>query len=334
MGSDNQDQDFTTKFVTKLTEQPTSSVATKATTETTASIKITDYAVETASKFSTNKAPTSIVTQRQNTSTNVYENATTVQIKHTENAVAVNNNSVVTYTKPIIPVTRSTIASEATTNRKSTVTKQIVNTATHQYVENITVSMESLQNYTKATTQSDSPKVVTNQTGNWFSAVIKTKAPTTLPSINGIITQTPYITITQFKTTGTVMHEIQTTTDSNFPLNLRSIAFSNNSNEVCETASCKLAAVDILTPMNHSVDPCDDFYEFSCGRFVQKKYEKYEEFLLHMNRMPNTSSDYLKAVKIFFDSCVSHESEFLSRETIQQGCFVFFSAETFTYIYS
>lgn len=113
----------------------------------------------------------------------------------------------------------------------------------------------------------------------------------------------------------------ETETTQNFALSFRSITFSN-ANDVCESASCKLAAVDILKPMNHSVDPCDDFYKFACGRFTNDKSEKHRLFLLNLNRIGDNSPEYLKGIKIFYDSCVSHESEFLSIDTMQQGMFV------------
>lgn len=104
----------------------------------------------------------------------------------------------------------------------------------------------------------------------------------------------------------------------NFAQSLKSIAFSA-ANDVCESPSCKSAASDILRHMNHSVDPCDDFYKFACGRFTRSKNEKREKFLLYINRINDNSLRCLKEIKLFFDSCVSHESEFLSRETIREG---------------
>ena len=38
----------------------------------------------------------------------------------------------------------------------------------------------------------------------------------------------------------------------------------------CTTGACVKAAARILERMDPSVDPCEDFYQFSCGQFVKK----------------------------------------------------------------
>jgi len=38
----------------------------------------------------------------------------------------------------------------------------------------------------------------------------------------------------------------------------------------CLTPSCVLASSDIIKMMNASADPCDDFYEFACGNFLEE----------------------------------------------------------------
>jgi predicted metalloendopeptidase len=40
--------------------------------------------------------------------------------------------------------------------------------------------------------------------------------------------------------------------------------------KMCTTPGCIHAASSILEKMDTSVDPCDDFYQFSCGQFLER----------------------------------------------------------------
>ena len=41
------------------------------------------------------------------------------------------------------------------------------------------------------------------------------------------------------------------------------------SGELCTSPSCVRAAARLLARLDPSVDPCEDFYQFSCGRFLE-----------------------------------------------------------------
>lgn len=37
---------------------------------------------------------------------------------------------------------------------------------------------------------------------------------------------------------------------------------------ICNTPGCVEAAANVLKFMDSSIDPCDDFYDFACGKFI------------------------------------------------------------------
>lgn len=43
-----------------------------------------------------------------------------------------------------------------------------------------------------------------------------------------------------------------------------------DTSDVCLTEGCILAAAKVFENLDESVDPCDDFYEFACGKFLRE----------------------------------------------------------------
>ena len=44
----------------------------------------------------------------------------------------------------------------------------------------------------------------------------------------------------------------------------------SSARNICETEACIKSAAMILKNMDQSIDPCEDFYAFTCGRFVEE----------------------------------------------------------------
>lgn len=49
------------------------------------------------------------------------------------------------------------------------------------------------------------------------------------------------------------------------------------SDYVCMTDQCNRTAGDLLQDLNLSIDPCDDFYEFSCGKWSDNNNNNHSE---------------------------------------------------------
>ncbi|XP_076461716.1 membrane metallo-endopeptidase-like 1 [Babylonia areolata] len=78
----------------------------------------------------------------------------------------------------------------------------------------------------------------------------------------------------------------------------------------CETRDCVETAAAILSRMNMSADPCDNFYQYACGGYTEKTYlswfstrirENPEEIIQHYRRfaIDRLSSSYAKEDSVY-----------------------------------
>lgn len=82
---------------------------------------------------------------------------------------------------------------------------------------------------------------------------------------------------------------------------------------VCYTSGCKSESSRILSFINHSVDLCENFYDFSCGGMLADYATlDTDNNLKKLTKLIHDPSDliYLEKIKTFYDSCLRYDDEF------------------------
>lgn len=87
----------------------------------------------------------------------------------------------------------------------------------------------------------------------------------------------------------------------------------NSKIRICETEQCIRSAANLRLSMDPSVDPCDDFYEFTCGRWTSEHpdhgwFSMYSSFALIEEKITFASLKY-------FQSNVSKEEPFAVKQS-------------------
>ncbi|KAF5307505.1 hypothetical protein FQR65_LT06860 [Abscondita terminalis] len=84
-----------------------------------------------------------------------------------------------------------------------------------------------------------------------------------------------------------------------------------NNESDCDTPECVVAASELINRLDKTIDPCDDFFKFACGKFIKNTVkEDIDQELLTILKSPESNDDHylLKNEKRLFQTCIN-ESE-------------------------
>ena len=100
-----------------------------------------------------------------------------------------------------------------------------------------------------------------------------------------------------------------TTTPVHIHAAKKSLPPANKSEPACSTNGCKSAVSRMLHLMDHSADPCENFYEFSCGEAQEDNADSHKLNYLswQLDRVDKKSPEFLRKAKQFHESCLGYD---------------------------
>ena len=116
---------------------------------------------------------------------------------------------------------------------------------------------------------------------------------------------------------------------------------SSSASSVCEYAECKETAAEILSNLNEKVDPCHDFYQYSCGggAINTMSISKIETVLKQRiasdlyadDNLKNHGSKAVREAKKLYDDCISRGEGYCNSVARDKCYFAFFRVYTEKY---
>ncbi|XP_045471469.1 uncharacterized protein LOC123678477 isoform X1 [Harmonia axyridis] len=288
----------------------------KYTTEATTNIEtklITDMSTVESTSTEITKPITTISTSDSTSTNNIeletdnyHSSSTTEAISSMETMLTTEatSNMKKTSTKEATSTIETTLTTGATSNMEKTFTKVATSTMETTLTTKATSNME-----TTLTTEKNLNKETTPNEETTF----RTEATTIIEQKSTEITKPTTDVSTEESTTvltSTSSQEIET--DNYY--SSTSLPLKNTSTQIiCQSRKCNLVATRMVSSMNISKIPCDDFYNYACGGTLVEEEEEVDIF------NPATVSrtrKFFMDFNNFYLSCKKYEDKFLYKDRI------------------
>ncbi|XP_035228061.1 membrane metallo-endopeptidase-like 1, partial [Stegodyphus dumicola] len=93
-----------------------------------------------------------------------------------------------------------------------------------------------------------------------------------------------------------------------------------NASETCKTPACIEAAANILSNIDETVKPCDDFYQFACGGWMKRYVNDFMSLqelgyvsrkkmrVIFEKKLNGDQREFVRQMKVFYDTCMNQKN--------------------------
>ncbi|XP_022902277.2 serine-rich adhesin for platelets-like [Onthophagus taurus] len=300
----------TSSTTTSTLSPPTTSSTTTSSLSppTTSSTTTTTLSASTASSTTTSTlSPTTTTLSSSTTSSTSSTSPTsTSTISSTSDDYHTDVDSTVTLINKMSRSAVGIIVTDITNEAKTTT---MLSTMKNNYDDFDSPQETSGEDYVDSSSKSAS--FTTSSTSSTTSATTPS-TPSTLSISSTSSTTTSSTSGTSTTTTSPVKSAM--TTKSSAPQQKASARLKNK---------FKISVSDMLATMDHTIDKCEDFYSYSCGRASKKSSESFRRQktfrkILNEEILNTSKSVFVEKMTQFYDTCITHESVFDYNERLTE----------------